>query len=90
MSAVPPPDASEREVAKNSEIDPVDPALPSGEFTFVTRGLSDIEQAAVVAVLTQAHNEERKRLRRVERRPLQPWQRSQRAPERIVEPYSVD
>lgn len=87
IAAPPPPDASAREAAKLAD---VDPALSSDEFTFVTRGLSPVEQAAVVAVLTQVHAEERRRLRRGDRRPLQPWQRSQRMPERINEPYSAE
>lgn len=75
-----PPDAAARDAAKREEAG-VDTAVLSDEgFTFVTRGVSDAEKAAVIGVLTQVRSEETHRVRRVERREHQPWARSQRVP----------
>lgn len=75
-----PPDAAARDAAKRETSGPGQQALTSDGFDFVTRGVSDAEQAAVIAVLTQVRAEETHRVRRVERREHQPWARSQRVP----------
>ncbi|MCB1273920.1 MAG: hypothetical protein KDB25_05945 [Leucobacter sp.] len=80
-----PPDAAARDAARRREAGPVDDVLRDAEFAFVTRGVSDEERAAVIAVLTQVRSEETERMRRVERREHQPWARSQRVPEGINE-----
>ncbi|CAG7607302.1 hypothetical protein ACFPZL_05875 [Leucobacter soli] len=83
--AVPPPDAAARDAARRQEAGPVDDALHDDEFRFITRGVSDEERAAVIAVLSQVRAEQTKRAKRVERRELQPWARSQRVPEGIAD-----
>ena len=57
-----PPDAAARDAAKRSD---EASAIEGDEFRFVTRGVSDEEKAAVIAILTQAHTEEMQRVRRV-------------------------
>lgn len=79
-----PPDAAARDAAKRREAGPVDDALSGAEFRFVTRGVGTEEQAAVIAVLTRLRAEETQRVKRVERRELQPWARSQRVPEGLT------
>lgn len=76
-----PPDAAARDAAKREVAGDGDPTLSSDGFHFITRGVSDEEQAAVIAVLTQVRAEETERVRRVERREHQPWARSQRVPQ---------
>jgi hypothetical protein len=78
-----PPDAAARDAAKREEAGARDHALSDDGFRFVTRGVSDEEKAAVIAVLTRVRAEETQRVRRVERRERQPWARSQRVPEGI-------
>ncbi len=78
-----PPDAAARDAARRESAGPVDEVLHGAEFRFITRGVSDEERAAVIAVLTQVRADETKRVRRVERREHQPWARSQRVPEGI-------
>lgn len=78
-----PPDAAARDAARREEAGTADDTLHASEFRFVTRGVSDEEQAAVIAVLTQVRTEETDRMKRVERREHQPWARSQRVPEGI-------
>lgn len=80
-----PPDAAARDLAKRQELGEVDDAIHADEFRFITRKVSDEEQAAVVAVLSTVRAEETQRVRRVERREHQPWARSQRVPEGIGE-----
>ncbi len=80
-----PPDAAARDAAKREGAGAEDDALSGDEFQFITRGVSDEEKAAVVAVLTQARAEESHRVKRVERREHQPWARSQRVPEGLSE-----
>ncbi|MBN9612247.1 MAG: hypothetical protein J0H64_02050 [Actinobacteria bacterium] len=80
-----PPDAAARDAALRLQAGPVDDVLHADDFRFVTRGVSDEDQAAVIAVLTQVRTEETSRVRRVERREHQPWARSQRVPEGIGE-----
>lgn len=76
-----PPDAAARDAAKRGEAGVDDPTFSSEGFHFQTRGVSDEEQAAVIAVLSQVRAEETERVRRVERREHQPWARSQRVPQ---------
>ena len=76
-----PPDAAARDAAKREEAGPPDDTLTSEGFDFVTRGVSDEERAAVIAVLTQVRAEETAQVRRVERREHEPWARSQRVPQ---------
>jgi len=76
-----PPDAAARDAAKRELSEPEDDALTSDGFTFLTRGVTEHEQAAVIAVLTQIRAEETQQVRRVERRDHQPWARSQRVPQ---------
>lgn len=79
-----PPDAAARDAARRKQAAGADDSIPREEdFHFVTRGVSDEERAAVIAVLTQVRAEETQRVRRVERREHQPWARSQRVPEGI-------
>lgn len=80
-----PPDAAARDAAKRESAGAEDDALRGDEFRFITRGVSDEEKAAVIAVLTQARAEESQRVKRVERREHQPWARSQRVPEGVSE-----
>lgn len=76
-----PPDAAARDAAKREDAGIADATLSSDGFEFITRGVTDEEQAAVIAVLTQVRAEETERVRRVERREHQPWARSQRVPQ---------
>lgn len=76
-----PPDAAARDAAKREEAGEHDHALTDDGFVFATRGVSDEERAAVIAVLTQMRAEETEQVRRVERREHQPWARSQRVPQ---------
>lgn len=78
-----PPDAAARDAAKREEAAIGDDALSDRDFRFITRGTTDIERAAVIAVLTRVRAEETDRVKRVERRERQPWARSQRVPDRI-------
>ncbi len=78
-----PPDAAERDAAKREEAGVLEHALSDEGFRFHTRTVSDEEQAAVIAVLSQVRAEETQRVRRVERREHEPWRRSQRVPEGI-------
>ena len=78
-----PPDASERDAARREELGDPDPALVGEDIRFVTRGVSEEDRAAVVAVLTQARAEESQQVKRVARRDREPWSRSQRVPEGI-------
>lgn len=80
-----PPDAAARDAAKREEAGLGDQVLTSDGFAFVTRGVSDEEKAAVIAVLAQVRAEETQRVRRVERRDHQPWARSQRVPEGLAD-----
>lgn len=73
-----PPDAAARDAAKRVDAGLEDATIKSEGFHFTTRGVSDEERAAVIAVLTQVRTEETERVRRVERRDHQPWARSQR------------
>lgn len=76
-----PPDAAARDAAKREEAGPVDDALSDAEFSFITRGVTAEEKAAVIAVLTRVRAEESSRAKRIERREHRPWARSQRVPE---------
>ena len=76
-----PPDAAARDAAKRVEAGLEDATISSEGFHFKTRGVSDEERAAVIAVLTQVRTEETEQVRRVERREHQPWARSQRVPQ---------
>lgn len=78
-----PPDAAARDAAKREEAGLGEQVLTDEGFHFVTRGVSDEEKAAVIAVLTRLRAEETQQVRRVERREHQPWARSQRVPEGI-------
>lgn len=75
-----PPDAAARDAAKRGATGSDNTVLSSDGFEFITRGVSNEERAAVIAVLTQARTEETEQVRRVERREHQPWARSQRVP----------
>ncbi|QZY53161.1 hypothetical protein [Leucobacter tenebrionis] len=78
-----PPDAAERDAARRRELGEPDDVIHGDDITFVTRGVSDEERAAVTAVLTLVRAEETQRRKRVERRDREPWARSQRVPEGI-------
>lgn len=80
-----PPDAAARDAAKREEAGAIDEPLSAHDFTFLTRGVTATEQAAVIAVLSTVRVEETQRLKRVERREHQPWARSQRVPEGIAD-----
>jgi len=80
-----PPDAAARDAAKREEAGAADSVLHDTGFRFLTRGVNDVEKAAVIAVLTKIHAEETERVRKVERRAHEPWRRSQRVPEGISE-----
>ena len=85
MNAAPPlpPDAAARDAAKRDGTGAGDDSIRGDDFRFATRHLSDEEQAAVITVLTQVRAEETELMKRVERREIQPWVRSQRVPEGI-------
>lgn len=78
-----PPDAAARDASRRAEAG--DPEQPLGEtdISFVTRGVSAEERAAVIAVLSQVREEETQQVKRVARRDREPWARSQRVPEGI-------
>ncbi|KAM9863425.1 hypothetical protein ACI1US_00743 [Leucobacter sp. BZR 635] len=76
-----PPDAAARDAAKREDAGDVDDAIHGEDITFVTRGVSDEERAAVIAVLTAARAEESRQVKRVARRDREPWARSQRVPD---------
>ena len=78
-----PPDASARDAARREEMGETDAPLTGDDIRFVTKQVSDMERAAVIAVLTQVRTEETERVKRVERREREPWARSQRVPEGI-------
>lgn len=79
------PDAAARDAAKREEAGNSNHALSDEGFQFVTRGVSDVEKAAVISVLTELRAEETQRVRRIESREHQPWSRSQRVPPRITD-----
>lgn len=79
------PDAAARDAALRGSADTPDGVLRGEGITFITRGTSDEERAAVIAVLAQVRTEESQKVRRVERRDRDPWARSQRTPEGIGE-----
>lgn len=85
MTHLLPPDAAARDAAKREQAGRGNEALTDEGFDFLTRGVSDEEKAAVIAVITQVRAEETQRVRRVERREHQPWARSQRVPEGIAD-----
>ncbi|RKQ89871.1 hypothetical protein U746_1116 [Mycolicibacterium mucogenicum 261Sha1.1M5] len=76
-----PPDAAARDAAKREDAGEEDDAIHGDDITFVTRGVSDEERAAVIAVLTAARAEETRQVKRVARRDREPWARSQRVPD---------
>lgn len=76
-----PPDAAARDAAKREDAGEADHAISGDDITFVTRGVSDEERAAVIAVLTAARTEESRQVKRVARRDREPWARSQRVPD---------
>ncbi|MBP6685978.1 MAG: hypothetical protein KA158_11220 [Leucobacter sp.] len=76
-----PPDAAARDAAKREDAGDADDAIRGDDITFVTRGVSDEERAAVIAVLTEARAEESRQVKRVARRDREPWARSQRVPD---------
>ncbi|MFF8818764.1 hypothetical protein ACF07D_12290 [Leucobacter sp. NPDC015123] len=76
-----PPDAAARDAAKREDLGEEDDAISGDDITFVTRGVSDEERAAVIAVLTAARAEETRQVKRVARRDREPWSRSQRVPD---------
>lgn len=79
------PDAAERDALRRELIDSGDDVIRGEDVEFVTRGVSDEERAAVLAVLLAMREEERDRVRLVARRDREPWTRSQRTPEGIGE-----
>lgn len=76
-----PPDAAARDAAKREDAGEADTTISGDDITFVTRGVSDEERAAVIAVLTAARTEESRQVKRVARRDREPWARSQRVPD---------
>jgi len=78
--------------AKHAEPAPSDGELNGDELTaaamqmtFVTKNVSEEEQAAAVAVLSQLRTDEMMQVKQVDRRANDPWRRSQRNPEGIRE-----
>ena len=55
------------------------------DLVFVTKNVSDEEQAAVIASLAELRLEEMLQVKKVARRANEPWRRSQRSPEGIRE-----
>lgn len=55
------------------------------DLVFVTKAVSDEEQAAVIAALGELRTEETLQVKKVARRANEPWRRSQRSPEGIRE-----
>lgn len=80
-----PPDAAARDAARRGGLSEADSVLTGADIRFVTRGVSEEERAAVIAVLTQVRSEETAQVKRVARRDREPWSRSQRVPEGIHE-----
>lgn len=80
-----PPDALKRDALKREEQGEVSDALTGDDIHFVTRKVSDEERAAVIAVLTEARAEETRRVKRIARKDREPWARSQRVPDRILD-----
>ena len=76
-----PPDAAARDAAKREDAGEADDAIHGDDISFVTRGVSDEERAAVIAVLTAQRTEESRQVKRVARRDREPWARSQRVPD---------
>ncbi|WP_427870456.1 hypothetical protein [Leucobacter luti] len=80
-----PPDAAARDASRRAEAGDPEPPLGETDISFVTRGVSAEERAAVIAVLTQVREEETQQVKRVARRDREPWARSQRVPEGIYD-----
>ena len=80
-----PPDAAARDAAKRDEVGTPDDVIRGDDITFVTRYIDGETRAAVIAVLTQAREEETRQAKRVARRDREPWARSQRVPEGIAD-----
>lgn len=78
-----PPDAAERDAARRAEAGTDDGILRDADFAFHTRGVTDAERAAIIAVFARVREEETQRVKRVERREREPWVKSQRTPEGI-------
>jgi hypothetical protein len=55
------------------------------DMVFITKNVSEAEQAAVIATLGQLREEETQQVKQVARRENEPWRRSQRNPEGINE-----
>lgn len=55
------------------------------DMVFVTKNVTEAEQAAVIATLGQLREEETLQVKQVARRANEPWRRSQRNPEGIRE-----
>ena len=55
------------------------------DMVFLTKNVSDEEQAAVIAALGELRAEETLQVKKVARRANEPWRRSQRSPEGIRE-----
>lgn len=82
------PDAATRDAEKRKLIPEEDGVIRGDDVIFLTRGVSETERAAVLAVLTSVRTEETNRVRSVGRRDREPWARSQRTPEGIRDPYN--
>lgn len=79
------PDAAERDALRRGLIDNGDGVVRGEDVDFVTRGVTPAEKAAVLAVLLAIREEERDRVRLIERSDREPWYRSQRVPEGIAD-----
>lgn len=55
------------------------------DVVFVSKNVTEAEQAAVIATLGQLRAEETQQVKKVARRANEPWRRSQRNPEGIRE-----
>lgn len=77
------PDAAERDAHRRSLIDNGDGVIRGEDVEFITRGVTDEERAAVLAILVAMREEERDKVRLIARRDREPWHRSQRVPEGI-------
>lgn len=55
------------------------------DMVFVTKNVTELEQAAVIATLGQMRTEETLQVKKVARRANEPWRKSQRNPEGIHE-----
>lgn len=73
------------DAAEAADLSGTDLSAVGLSLTFVTKNVSALEQAAVIATLGEMRTEETLQVKKVGRRANEPWRRSQRNPEGIRE-----